>query len=115
MNINKFESLKIWDLISVSETPIPVPYYLNTGITINDSNIEAILHVELLSAKEKYKLIENKTNQPFYEFEKKIKTDLYNKIGEPYRKLYYAYLDKNSIDQISEIESNNSFYQWLVS
>ncbi len=117
MNNNKFETLKIWDLISLSESekPIPVPYYLNTGIIINETNIEDILYVELLSAKEKYKTIEDKTTLTFYDFEKKIKTSLYNKIGEEYRKLHYAYVDKNCLAQVKEIENGSDFYQWLVS
>lgn len=93
-----------------SEKTIPVAYSIDTGIVINENNIESILEIEILKALNKLKLINNCIE------EIKIIDAIKNhyKIGKKYLLIEYAYLNKeNCLDSINDIESKQGFYKWF--
>lgn len=94
-----------------SDKQIPYAYSIDTGIFINENNIDSIIEIETMKALNKLKLINN-----FIE-EIKIIEAIKNqyKIGEKYLLIEYAYLNKeNCLDAIKDIESKQGFYKWFL-
>ena len=110
MNIKDSEIYK--EIIKSNKT-LPVAFYTNTGLIINDNNIEYIIDIELKKAKEKVKIINEKGL--FDNIEQKIKKDILSKINEPYLILEYVYFNKENIEEgIVDIEKSENFYRWII-
>ena len=107
-----FKESEIYKEIISSEKTLPIPYYINTGIIINEINVKFIIEIEIKKIKEKINIIGDKFKFKNYE---DIINDLYNsKMNQYYLLIEYAYINKDNIDMaIKTIEESDNFYEWI--
>jgi hypothetical protein len=110
----KFQDTKIYQEIITTDKTLPVPFYTKTGITINENNMDYIIEVEIVRAKQKIQEINDKAFI-LENIESKIIDQYRNSLNKPYLILEFAYFNKGNVEEgIKVIENSDNFYQWLV-
>ena len=93
----------------------PLPYYIDTGVGINDDNFDIFFNQEMSNYQSK--IDEIKKAKPEFVLDDiigKVTKHLESFKGQTYKTIEYAYVTSENIDDaILNIESNKKFNRWL--
>lgn len=102
---------------NIKDSVMGLPFYVDSGILITESNIKYIVETEMIDYQTKIEeVLKFKKDYPIdTNIENKITEKLKERIGLNKLNVSYVYVDSSNIDQaIEQVENVPEFVDWCV-